>query len=173
MAEHLWLAEALELAEAEGIARGVRSKARDAVWDRLAERLRLETIQAAARRALLKRAYVDKMGGRRSWKLKSKGQQGCPSDVSRGKLTDESARRRAWPASSKTPARGTHLMDPQGCPYRSSRAPPDRTCLRGRTTPGGSGGNPQRTHEHWRTRARRSSTPPLLARPATTRSRTL
>ena len=69
IAEHLWREEALELARAHGIDRGVRSKPRDAVWDRLAERLPFETIHEAVRGALGRRRYVQQSGGRLSWKL--------------------------------------------------------------------------------------------------------
>ena len=70
IAEHLWRAEALELAEAHGIGRGVRSKPRDAIWDRLAEMLPFETIHDAVRMALQKRRYIQQNGGSLSWNIR-------------------------------------------------------------------------------------------------------
>ena len=69
MAEHLWRAEALELAATHGIDRGIRSKPRDAIWERLAKRLPFETIHEAVRNALRGRRYVQQNGGRLSWEL--------------------------------------------------------------------------------------------------------
>jgi len=69
MAEHLWREEALKLAETHAIDRGIRSKPRDAIWERLAERLPFETIHEAVRNALRGRRYVQQSGARLSWEL--------------------------------------------------------------------------------------------------------
>ena len=69
MAEFLWRDEALTLAQAHGIARGVLSKDRDAIWRRLAERLPLATIREAAIESLLNRRYQNIAGRDRSRRL--------------------------------------------------------------------------------------------------------
>ena len=69
MAEFLWREQALELAREHGIARGVLSKNRDAIWKRLAERLPLGTIREAAIESLMKRRYESIAGHERSRRL--------------------------------------------------------------------------------------------------------
>ena len=69
MAEFLWREEALTLARTHGIARGVLSKNRDAIWSRLADRLPLGTIREAAVEALINPRYDNIAGRNRSVKL--------------------------------------------------------------------------------------------------------
>ena len=66
----LWRAEALALATEHGADRGVRSKDRDAIWARLAERVPFDAIHEAAVRSLERRSYVDPAGRDRSRKLR-------------------------------------------------------------------------------------------------------
>ena len=60
--ELLWRDETLTLLDRHGIAGGVRSKARGAMWNRAAERLDAETIRRAVTDTLHERDLPERLG---------------------------------------------------------------------------------------------------------------
>jgi hypothetical protein len=58
LAEFLWLEDAITLLEQHGLDRGVRSKPRRIVWDRVCESFDIEVIAAAVRAKLKSRAMM-------------------------------------------------------------------------------------------------------------------
>ena len=65
LAELLWADDAIALLEKHDLARGVRGKPREALWDRIAEKLSATTIRNAVTTALSAREHRQNCGGTR------------------------------------------------------------------------------------------------------------